>query len=266
MNKKITFFTIFFLASAGILIADKNGPSSDHTGAPLLNGNPGTTCATSNCHDDNTNNSGNLTIAVTEKGKLVPVTKYEIGKTYTVGLILTGKLGSRYGFSATILDPSRVKTGTTNGATSGAKIVSISSRSIAMHDAPSLTGIFSFDWTPPASPSDSVTLYVAGNAANGDNAKTGDQILLKSVKLYCDKTSSVSHSEASAFRFFPNPAKDMVNLSKNADKVVVYDLNGKVVLEKINTNSLDIHSLQTGIYFANITAGKNTSVVKLVEE
>jgi len=47
-----------------------------------------------------------------------------------------------------------------------------------------LNGVsFQFDWTPPATNVGPITLYVAGNAANGDFAFTGDQIYTSSLEL-----------------------------------------------------------------------------------
>src|SRR5450759_2718449 len=42
---------------------------------------------------------------------------------------------------------------------------------------------FQFDWTPPATNAGPVTLFVAGNAANGNGAPTGDQIYTSSMQL-----------------------------------------------------------------------------------
>src|SRR5450759_2698262 len=42
---------------------------------------------------------------------------------------------------------------------------------------------FQFDWTPPATNAGPVTLYVAGNAANGNGSPTGDQIYTSSMQL-----------------------------------------------------------------------------------
>ena len=42
---------------------------------------------------------------------------------------------------------------------------------------------FQFDWTPPSSDAGPVTLYVAGNAANGNGANTGDFVYTSSVQL-----------------------------------------------------------------------------------
>ena len=42
---------------------------------------------------------------------------------------------------------------------------------------------FQFDWTPPATNAGPVTLFVAGNAANGNGSPTGDLIYTSSVQL-----------------------------------------------------------------------------------
>jgi uncharacterized protein (TIGR03437 family) len=42
---------------------------------------------------------------------------------------------------------------------------------------------FQFDWTPPATNAGPVTLYAAGNAANGDGTNTGDLIYSSSLQL-----------------------------------------------------------------------------------
>lgn len=42
---------------------------------------------------------------------------------------------------------------------------------------------FQFDWTPPATNAGPVTFYVAGNAANGNAASTGDLIYTSSLQL-----------------------------------------------------------------------------------
>lgn len=43
--------------------------------------------------------------------------------------------------------------------------------------------MFEFDWTPPAAAAGAVTFYVAGNAANGNGALTGDHIYTANVQL-----------------------------------------------------------------------------------
>ena len=42
---------------------------------------------------------------------------------------------------------------------------------------------FQFDWTPPSTNVGPITLYVAGNAANGDGTNNGDHIYTSSIQL-----------------------------------------------------------------------------------
>jgi uncharacterized protein (TIGR03437 family) len=43
--------------------------------------------------------------------------------------------------------------------------------------------VFQFDWTPPATNAGPVTLFVVGNAANGDGSPAGDHIYTSSIQL-----------------------------------------------------------------------------------
>ena len=54
---------------------------------------------------------------------------------------------------------------------------------IEHHLQPSTSGIFTFDWTPPATDVGIVRLYAAGNAANGNRQNTGDKIYTTMLEL-----------------------------------------------------------------------------------
>jgi uncharacterized protein (TIGR03437 family) len=45
------------------------------------------------------------------------------------------------------------------------------------------SGTYEFDWTPPATDAGSVTIYVAGNAANGNGSNDGDRVYTRSYTL-----------------------------------------------------------------------------------
>jgi hypothetical protein len=219
----------------------------------LLNGSAGNTCGVTNCHNPNTNHNASLTINMIEKGKSTPLTQYVSGKTYTITVQVSGSSSVKYGFSATLLDAARVKNGTTNGAGSGVKIVSFSSRSIAMHNAPSSTGTFTFDWTPPATlPKDSVIIYVAGNAADGNTDKPGDQIITQQKTLYLDKSANSFNSAATYFKLYPNPFGDKLTFTQIANNVRIYNLNAEKILDLNNVDSVNTNDLKPGIYFIEI--------------
>jgi uncharacterized protein (TIGR03437 family) len=69
---------------------------------------------------------------------------------------------------------------------------------------------YEFDWTPPASASGNLTIYLAGNAANGDLTQNGDHIYATSYTLNqvsgCAGTCVGNVLSASAFGGFPSVA------------------------------------------------------------
>jgi len=63
---------------------------------------------------------------------------------------------------------------------------------------------FEFDWTPPAEATGRITLYAAGNAANGDGRNTGDRIYTTSIDL--DPVAAAPRPSISAERGVVNAA------------------------------------------------------------
>lgn len=76
---------------------------------------------------------------------------------------------------------------------------------------------------------------------------------------------------AAAFKYYPNPVKDVLNLSYSADitSVTVYNLLGQQVLAKdVNATSatLDMTVLQDGTYIVNVTSGDAVQTIKIVKK
>lgn len=86
-----------------------------------------------------------------------------------------------------------------------------------------------------------------------------------------DGTLSNSSFEAvSTFNVYPNPASSLVNISSDVDSfdVSVSDLTGKVVLTKSMSgieNSVDVSSLNSGVYFFTITSDAKKETVKIIK-
>jgi surface protein len=66
---------------------------------------------------------------------------------------------------------------------------------------------------------------------------------------------------------YPNPTSDTVNIDSSSSqlKIVVFDILGKQVLNKPNTNSVDVSSLSKGAYFIKVSDGINTSTKKFIK-
>lgn len=85
-----------------------------------------------------------------------------------------------------------------------------------------------------------------------------------------DPNTAINSSEMKSFSIFPNPAADRVyisHLNNLKTQVMIYDLNGKLVLNKcLNDNMLDVSALSKGIYTVRIANSGNTQTLKLVKE
>ncbi len=66
--------------------------------------------------------------------------------------------------------------------------------------------------------------------------------------------------ETSDLSVFPNPTSGMLFFKNEFESVRVFDLNGKIVLEKqgFGETELDVSSLQNGLYFLEISENKDT--------
>jgi len=75
---------------------------------------------------------------------------------------------------------------------------------------------FEFDWTPPHTDAGNVVLYVAGNAASGDNTQLGDHIYTASVELTSSGISAPSAILVSKYAV-QNLVSDVPGLANQTD-------------------------------------------------
>jgi len=104
---------------------------------------------------------------------------------------------------------------------------------------------------------------VQGGGYNGSNGK-----------WYFDNVDisygilGVKENTLSTFKMYPNPAKNVLNISTNsaeAKQVDIYNVLGKIVLsEKTSNNTLNIASLNSGIYMVKVTQHESSITKKLV--
>ena len=90
------------------------------------------------------------------------------------------------------------------------------------------------------------------------------------------KTNAKSHNEnqTSLFELFPNPSESNTNLKFEGTgnyNIIVLDLNGKSViqinLEQVSEHSLNISSLNKGVYFVKVSNQNNlVSTKKLIKK
>lgn len=115
--------------------------------------------------------------------------------------------------------------------------------------------------------------FVIGNwTFSGIDANDGQTTDAGAPTPFPDGTYSnvldVTEVNGSKFVIFPNPSNGNVTVSlanNEAASVAVYSILGKQVLaQDLSNNSLNITSLQSGIYLVKVTQGGTTSTQKLV--
>jgi uncharacterized protein (TIGR03437 family) len=203
-NRKIFWGKVVLIAgTVPVLIqAYEYGPDPGNAGVPGES-----TCA--QCHAG-TVNSGPGSVTVTFPGSLT----YTPGSTQHLVVTVADPNQRRWGFQLTarLASDTGKSAGTfTAGGDGFTQVLCSAQPYTAQVEAPcpasapvafiehtlkayqASTSRFEFDWTPPANDAGPVTIYVAGNAANGDLRNTGDRIYTSSYTL---TPSSGNNSES----------------------------------------------------------------------
>jgi len=86
-----------------------------------------------------------------------------------------------------------------------------------------------------------------------------------------DATASIADLEQFNFKSYPNPVKDVINLSaaKNIDKIEVYSLLGQQVENRIlnsNNNQVNVSKLTNGIYLVKVFIEDAVGTFKFVKQ
>lgn len=118
-------------------------------------------------------------------------------------------------------------------------------------------------------PSQKLVVIRQGNTAGGFNlaASAFDNVLWDYInKLNCTSAGVDELEFASKIFIYPNPARDLLNISSNIPFKTVSLSNylGQNCEAKMINNSIDISQMQKGLYFLTITSLNNTSLVKKV--
>ena len=238
MRKNYIIVSGLLIAGAFVMMSSSTGRSDDRTGAPSASGNCGS------CHSGGTQGTS-ITLAVTEKGTFNAVTSYKPGKTYTIAISVLG-LSTAKGFQSTVLDADNKKIGTVANPATGSRVISTNNRDIVVQTTPSLSGMWTYEWTAPANPTGRVTIYTAGLAANSDGTTNGDQSAVNSTTLTLDASSSAASPNIVSLTAYPNPCSDVLQLNKTVDEITVTGINGAVYPVEFTGMTLNTRALPQG--------------------
>lgn len=205
------------------------GPPDGRTNAP------GETNCTA-CHTTFPLNSGAGSLGVTG----VPGA-YEPGTSYELTVTLADPVAQRWGFEFTVLGGDGNSTGALATVDADVQLSTTGSRTYAKHTSqgthPGTTGSHSWtvNWTAPAAGAGDVTLYVAGNAANGNSSNSGDRIYATSVAWTEGGLSAVPAAAIARLGDnYPNPFNPRTTIRYTLDasspvRLTIYAVDGRLV-------------------------------------
>ncbi|WP_045474955.1 aryl-sulfate sulfotransferase [Winogradskyella sp. PG-2] len=107
--------------------------------------------------------------------------------------------------------------------------------------------------------------YVGFNGVTFNN--TGIIENVNSISQNCANLLSVDDAFFNDLKVYPNPTDGIVNFNFNnqIDHIQVYDLAGKIVLSKIDAQSINLENLENGLYLIRISTEGNSEMIKIVK-
>lgn len=79
--------------------------------------------------------------------------------------------------------------------------------------------------------------------------------------------TTIEGIENAEISIFPNPTTGIVNIeAEGLNKVVVYDVTGRMMMSVANESTIDISNLEAGVYFFSVETENGSAMNKLVKE
>ena len=254
---------------AGSALAFSSGPPDGHTNAPG-EGN----CTA--CHSTFPLNSGSGMLSVSGIDG-----SYVAGESYDLVIELQDPDASRWGFEFTVIDGNGDAIGSLASLDGNTQVSTAGGRDYAKHTTAGTqsgtTGSASWTvrWTAPAEGSGEASIYVAGNAANGNGGSSGDHIYADSASWSENTTSSAPLVLAPARLLpnYPNPFNPRTTIAFELDEprqvnLAIYSLDGRLVRQLENGlrgegsheypwDGMDAtgRAMPSGTYFYRLQAG-----------
>jgi hypothetical protein len=278
MKKRITtsvLALICLLGSSAFIIKYQ-------TGIAGFSGSPGEGSCNS-CHVGGSSAASNVVITSVPAFTL---NEFVPGTIYNITINVSASGFSKFGFGCEILDDLSANVGVMQSPGSGVKFLFSGPRKDAVHSTPK-SGVgqasFTFNWVAPTV-GDTATIYVAGNAVNGNGSTTGDFALapvFMQLKAHQPESEPTGIKENSPIltdvSVYPNPAKDATTLAyqlTQTQEVVVelVDIYGKTVKALVHekqvpgaySHMIDLQGIAPNIYFVKVSGNGSKLLQKML--
>ncbi|MCT4628668.1 aryl-sulfate sulfotransferase [Winogradskyella sp.] len=83
----------------------------------------------------------------------------------------------------------------------------------------------------------------------------------------CVNRLSIEDSQLVGLKVYPNPTEDILNFdfTQLIDEIEVYNITGKMVLRKTDSNSINLENITKGLYMVKISVGNTSKYVKVLK-
>jgi len=236
---KTLLIALLMLAWSTSALAWSAGPLDARTNAPGE-----TTCT--ECHASFPLNSGTGSLTVSGvPGAWQPLTAYDLVVN------LADPDAQRWGFEFTVLDGDGNSTGTLQVLDANTQLSTTGTRTYAKHTTAgtqlgtTVSADWTVRWTAPADGAGDITIYLAGNGANGNFASSGDRIYTVSTIWTESPVSAAGVPLASVDlkAAYPNPFNPRTSIAYELAKdsrvrLEIYAVDGSLVRRLVDRHEV----------------------------
>jgi hypothetical protein len=86
---------------------------------------------------------------------------------------------------------------------------------------------------------------------------------VNSISADCINRLSVDDSYIVNLNVYPNPTKDILNFTQHIDEIKVYDISGKIVLNKSNSEFINLEKLSNGLYLVRVSEDEKSKTFRI---
>ena len=93
--------------------------------------------------------------------------------------------------------------------------------------------------------------------------------MMKTMFLQKNETTSVESVAIQNLTIFPNPVKDILNITAESpiNKVEIYNTDGKMMMQNAHfAGEMNVSSLAEGVYMVKIYTAKGVETVKIIKD
>ena len=111
-----------------------------------------------------------------------------------------------------------------------------------------------------------IVIYVRAPLA----VDSSNEVFFDNISLVATATASTEDIFAANFSVYPNPAKNLINIStvKSIEKAEIFSIIGKRVVSttSLKNNKIDVSSLAKGVYILKLVSGDVVGTRKIIIE